>query len=129
MATILSLILQLSGISTRQVAERVAGISVLFALSVVFLLLGVAGLSAALWIQLSRMMDPLLAALIIGSVCMIIAAILMFVVKSRGNADHILYGRKQLPEAPPAPDSALVMLPLAVMAIVGFALSSRKPKQ
>ena len=129
MATLLSLMLQLSGISTRQVAERVAGISVLFALSVVFLLLGVAGLSAALWIQLSRMMDPLLAALIIGSVCMIIAAILMFVVKSRGNADHILYGRKQLPEAPPAPDSALVMLPLAVMAIVGFALSSRKPKQ
>lgn len=50
MAAILSLILQLSGISTARVAERVAGISVLFALSVVFLLLGVAGLSTALWI-------------------------------------------------------------------------------
>jgi hypothetical protein len=128
MATILSLILQLSGISTQRVAERVAGISVLFALSLVFMLLGVAGLSAAVWIQLSRMMDPLLAALIIGSVCMIIAAILMLVAKSRSNTDHILYGRKKLPEAPAAPDSALVMLPLAVMALVGFALSSRKPK-
>ena len=129
MATILSLILQLSGISTARVAERVAGISVLFALSLVFLLLGVSGLSAALWIQLSRMMDPLLAALIIGSVSMIIAAILMLLVKSRSNADHILYGRKQFPETPPAPDSALVMLPLAVMALVGFALSPRKPKE
>ena len=128
MAAILSLILQLSGISTARVAERVAGISVLFALSVVFLLLGVAGLSTALWIQLSRMMDPLLAALIIGSVSLIIAAILMLLVKGRSNADHILYGRKQLPETPPAPDSALVMLPLAVMALIGFALSPRKPK-
>ena len=47
MTSILSLILQLAGISTQRVTERVAGLSVLFVLSLVFLLLGLVGL--ALW--------------------------------------------------------------------------------
>lgn len=128
MGAVLSLLAQLSGISTHRVAERLAGISVLFVLALVFMLLGVVGLSAALWIQLSRMMDPLLAALLLGSASMIIAAILLLVAKSRANSDHVLYGRKKQPDAPATPDSALLMLPLAAMTIVGLVLGLRKPK-
>lgn len=128
MAGLLSLLVQLAGISTQRVGERLAGLSVLFAVALAFLLLGITGLAAALWILLARLIDPLLAALLIGSVSTILAGILLLVAKSHANADHLLYGRKKRPQAPETPDSVLLMLPLAVVAIIGFALSSRKPK-
>ena len=125
MTQILSLILQLSGISTRRVAERLGGLSVLYVLSVVFLLLGITGLFAALWILLSRVMDPLLAALLMGSLSLIIAGCLLLAAKSRSNADNILYGRKAQPELPSAPDSLLLVVPLLIAALLGFAITRK----
>lgn len=128
MAAILSLILQLSGISARDVSGRVAGMSVMFVLALGFLLLGLMGLSAAAWLALARVMDPLLAALIMGSVAVITAAILLLVARSQARAEYLLYGRpKKAAPPPPAPDNLAVLLPLAAMAVLGFLLGG-KPK-
>jgi hypothetical protein len=129
MAAILSLILQLAGISAREVSGRVASLSVMFVLALGFLLLGLMGLSAAAWLALARVMDPLLAALIMGSVAVIIAAILLLVARSHARAEYLLYGRLKPPATPPpAPDNLAVLLPLAAMAVLGFLLSGSNPK-
>ena len=127
MAALLSLILQLSGISARAVSGRVAGLSVMFVLALGFLLLGLMGLSAAAWLALARVMDPLLAALIMGSVAVILAAILLLAARSQARADYLLYGRPKTATPPPTPDNLAVLLTLAALAVLGFLLGS-KPK-
>lgn len=128
MAALLSLILQLSGISARAVCRAASpGCGWMFVLALGFLLLGLMGLSAAAWLALARVMDPLLAALIMGSVAVILAAILLLVARSQARADYLLYGRPKTATPPPTPDNLAVLLPLAALAVLGFLLGS-KPK-
>ena len=86
MISALRLLMALARLSATQTAHRVAVTSGLLAVAMVFALIGCAGFGAAFWIWLARVLDPISAALVIGGVGFVIAAILILVARYRRPA-------------------------------------------
>lgn len=82
MAT-LRLALTLARLLVAQSLRHLAVTAGLWALALLFLMLGFLGLAAALWIWLAQALGPILAALIIGGGGLATAILLMLIAKSR----------------------------------------------
>jgi cytochrome c biogenesis protein CcdA len=132
MGLIIRLALELAGLSARQMARRVARVSILAVVALIFVLIGLTGFTAALWIVLAHQTNPLIASLIIGGAGFVLAGITALIAGTQ------MRGRRHVP-APPLIDaeravsdfmananSGTIWTPLIAAALVGFLVTGRK---
>jgi cyanate permease len=121
MSAILHLITALAGQSLRQTGQHMARVSVLVVLAMVFLMLGLLGFAVAGFILLARVMDPSLAALLMGAGCCLMAGILLLLARQPRAKPEVA------PELQALLDSAgkqSLLVPL-VLAVLGGFLATR----
>ena len=119
--------------SVRRAGRRVATASLLFAMALVFPMIGFVGFGVAVFILLTRLMDPALAALLLGSVAFVIAAILMLLARAqtqpaRFRANPPIEEQLKLELAALLENSstATTLAPLAVAVLIGFLMTARR---
>ena len=134
MLTLLRLAAQLAANQAQRVAGRMAGISALMAAAFVFAMFGLVGFGVALFIVLARVMDPALAAVIMGSFSFLIAAVLLLVARSRGTKAGLFASTPEERQARldllalSKADPTAVWLPLVLAVLAGYAVTSGKDK-
>ena len=133
MLAILRLVSVLAGNSVQRAGLRVARVSGLLALALLFGMMGLAGFAAALFILLARVMDPALAALVLGSFCFLVAAILLLVARAQAsrNRQPQTTPEEQLAERDltalfQAAGKTSIWLPLGLTALAAFVVTSRR---
>lgn len=128
MLALLRLATAIAGQSAQRTARRYARVSALFMVAMVFLMIGLTGFAVAGFILLARVMDPAVAALLIGSLCCLIAAILLLVARMQARpAQQPFLGSPEEQRALlDTVGAAGIWTPLAIAALAGFILTSRK---
>ena len=133
MLAILRLISVLAGNSLQRAGLRVARVSGLLAVALLFVMLGLTGFAVAVFILLARVMDPALAALMLGLFCLLIAAILLLVARTQASRTRTPHGTADQPLAQPDLTALLqtagktgIWLPLGLAALAAFILTSRR---
>ncbi len=107
----------------------------LFVLALTFLMIGVIGLCAALFILLARYIDPALLALLMGSFFCVVAGILLLAARTRSKAvsptvptpeiDFDMARREAMAYLDRASPTT-IWLPVVLVAIVGYVVTSRR---
>lgn len=127
---LLQLAATLLGFSARRSARRLAGLTLTFAIALVFFAIGLLGFGAAAFIVLARATDPLIAALLLGSGSCLIGAILLLIARSRATAAHLLFeSPSQQADAQAlsqVASAATLWGPLILALLAGFLLTSKK---
>lgn len=128
MLTALRLALALAKLSAAQASGRIAAASGLFALALLFMLIGVTAFAAALWIWLAEVLDPISAALIIGGAAFLLAGILLLIARSKARAPSLFRSpamQELLSEFKANRGTAEVWAPLIGVALLGFLLGGK----
>ena len=131
MAAILRLAAMLAGLSLRRAGARAAGVTATFAAALLFLLVGLLGLSAAGFILLAQATSPLVSALVCGGAGLVIGAGLLLAARAQARPARLFLGQGT---GLPADLSALMKDAsdsqlrgaLAVTAVAAFLLASRR---
>ena len=112
---------------------RLARASGLFMLAMVFLMIGLTGFAVAAFILLARVLDPLLAALLIGSLSCLIGAVLLLVARAQANPQRLFHAtpderqaRLDLTAKLETLGSTGFVMPLVLAVLSGLLVASRK---
>lgn len=128
MLTALRLAMGLAKLSAAQATGRIAAASGLFALALLFALIGFTAFTVAFWIWLARVLDPISAALIVGGMAFFLAAILLLVARSKARRPT-LFGspaaQHLLDEFKANRSTVEVWAPLVGVALLGFLLGGK----
>jgi len=128
MLTALRLAMALAKLSAAQASGRIAAASGLFALALLFLLIGVTAFAAAFWIWLAKVLDPISAALIIAGASFLIAGLLLLIARSKTRAPSLFNApamQQLLSEFKANRSTAEVWAPLIGVALLGFLLGGK----
>ena len=133
MLTVLRLIADLAGQSAQRAGMRLARASGLFMLAMVFLMIGLTGFAVAAFILLARVLDPLLAALLIGSLSCLIGAVLLLVARAQANPQRLFHAtpderqaRLDLTAKLETLGSTGFVMPLVLAVLSGLLVAARK---
>ena len=129
MAAVLGLVLELVGVSARQMAGRVARATVLMAVALVCAAIGLGGLAGALWIVLAHRLDPVSAALILGGLGLGLACGFGLIARAQLRGRRQAVALKEVVAAVAAlmqEDGAGVWTPVLTAALVGFLITGRR---
>lgn len=133
LASLLRLATTLAGQSAQRAGRRVARVSLLLALALLFVMIGLTGFAVAGFILLARVMDPVLAALLLGSLCCLIAAILLLIARAQTRPQALPartaeeeLARRDLTALLQTATQTGIWLPLILALLGGFFLTSRK---
>lgn len=128
MLTALRLAMALAKLSAAQATGRIAAVSGLFAVALLFVLIGITAFAAALWIWLADVLDPISAALIIGGAAFLIAAVLLLVARSKTRRPSLFNSpvvQDLLSEFKTSRSTAEVWAPLIGVALLGLLLGGK----
>lgn len=128
MLTALRLAMALAKLSAAQATGRIAAVSGLFAVALLFMLIGITAFAAALWIWLAKVLDPISAALIIGGAAFLIAGSLLLIARSKTRAPSLFNSpalQDLLSEFKANRSTAEVWAPLIGVALLGFLLGGK----
>lgn len=128
MLTALRLALALAKLSAAQATGRIAAVSGLLAVALLFVVIGIAAFAAALWIWLAQVLDPISAALIIGGAAFLIAGILLLIARSKTRRPSLFNApavQELLSEFKANRSTAEVWAPLIGVALLGFLLGGK----
>jgi Putative Actinobacterial Holin-X, holin superfamily III len=132
MNILLQLALEMAGLSARQVAARAARTSIILVVALIFMLIGLAGFTAALWIVLAHQTGPAVASLIIGGIGFVLAGILVLVARAgtgsrrTHRADPMQEAERALSDFMADTKGAARWTPLVAAAVIGFLLTRRR---
>lgn len=133
MSTLLRLIVMFAGQSVQRAGRRAARATALFVVAIVFLAIGITAFSLAGFLLLARVIDPVLAALLVGSLFCLAGAVLLLVVRAQTNPRRRLLGTFEQQRAEQdltallgAAGPKVVLLPLVLALLGGYLLASRK---
>lgn len=124
----LRLLLSLARLSAAQASRRMAVTSGLFAVAMLFALIGLTGFLVALWIWLARVLDPISAALVIGGAGFLIAAILILIARNQKPAPSLFASSEAtelLAGFRAKQDTLDIWTPLIGLALLGFFLGGK----
>lgn len=128
MLTALRLAMALAKLSAAQATGRIAAVSGLFAVALLFMLIGITAFAAALWIWLADVLDPISAALIIGGAAFLIAGSLLLIARSKTRRPSLFNSpamQDLLSEFKTSRSNAEVWAPLIGVALLGFLLGGK----
>lgn len=128
MLTALRLAAGLARVVASNTTGRIAAVSGLFVLAMLFALIGFAGFGAALWIWLAQVLDPISASLIIGGFGFLLAAVFLLIAQSKAKAPSLLSSpaaQQLLAEFKARETTADVWGPLIGVALIAFILGSK----
>ena len=130
---LLPLIAALAGDTVHRTTRRVARVSALFALAIVFLGIGIIGLSLAAFLLLARLMDPIIAALLIGSLFCLFGAVLMLLARTEARyrqplraSPELERARQDLTALMQVGGAPVVLVPAILAVVAGYIWASRK---
>lgn len=133
MLSVVRLFSVLAGGALQRTGRRVARVSLLLVVALLFALFGLTGFAVAAFILLARVMDPALAALLMGGVSFLIAAILLLVAQSQGNRQPLVNGtpeedalRQQMAALMDTASKTGPWLPLGLAVLGGFMVTRRR---
>ncbi|MEO8241390.1 MAG: phage holin family protein [bacterium] len=121
--------------AAQRAARRAAEVSVLVILALTFLMIGLVGLCAALFILLSRYMDPALLALLLGSFFCLVAAVLLLMAKSRSQMIRPMLptpeidfelARREAKAFLDRASPATIWTPVIIAAVIGYLVTTRR---
>lgn len=128
MLTALRLAMALAKLSAAQATGRIAAVSGLFAVALLFVLIGITAFAAALWIWLADVLDPISAALIIGGAAFMVAGSLLLIARSKTRRPSLFNSpavQDLLSEFKTSRSTAEVWAPLIGVALLGFLLGGK----
>ena len=133
MPTLLRLIVMLAGQSVQRAGRRAARATALFVVAIVFLAIGITAFSLAGFLLLARVIDPVLAALLVGSLFCLSGAVLLLMVRAQTNPRRrfIVTSDQQQAEQDltallGAAGTKVVLVPLVLAVLGGYLLASRR---
>lgn len=133
MPPVFRLMADLAGLAAQRAAQRLARASALFVLAMLFLMIGLTGFALAGFIVLARLLDPLLAAVLVGSLCCLIGAVLMLVARAQASPQRLFLAtpeerqaRQDLSATLKSLGPAGIVIPLVLAVLGGLFATSRK---
>ncbi|MEI6099769.1 MAG: phage holin family protein [Alphaproteobacteria bacterium] len=133
MPTLMQWVATLTNGAVQRTGRRVARVSALVVLAMVFITIGMTGLSLAAFLLLARLLDPILAALLLGSLFCLSGAVLLWVAAAQVRPRNPAFVS---PEQEPARQDLagllrvagvpVVLIPVLMAAVFGFLISNRK---
>jgi hypothetical protein len=112
--------------AVQHTARRVARVSALLAVALLFAMLGLTGFAAAAFILLARVLDPALAALLLGALCFTVAALLLLVARASPPTRPEDQARRDLMALVETAGKSGVWLPLLLAVLGGLMLTTRR---
>lgn len=130
MPTLLTLALEMLGLSLRSILRPILRTAFLSGVALVFLMIGLTSLAVALWIVLARATDPAVAALIMAGAGFVLAALTLLAARAQMRPRAPVLSLRETEAVLSAimakAEGGGVWTPILAAALLGFLVTARK---